>query len=73
MSDMSEAARTMGRKRTEKKAAAGRENLAKARERLADPAVSEAVNRRRSETQKARWEKYRQEKAREQEQKGAEG
>jgi len=63
MSNVSEAAAALGRIRTERKARTSAENAEKARERLQDPEVSAEANRKRSEAQKARWERIRQEQS----------
>lgn len=64
MSEASEGARAMGRIKTAKKARSSAANLAAARERLADPDVQAEANRKRSEAQKARWQRVRDEKKR---------
>ena len=63
MSDLSDAARAMGRKRTEKKAEAGRENLKEARKRLQDEDVraklraAQQARRARERAEKEQQEK----------------
>lgn len=61
--EVSAAAAALGRRRTPKKAESSRRTLAKAREALeADPALRERRRAAVSAAQKARWERYRQEK-----------
>jgi hypothetical protein len=62
--EVSNAARAMGKVKTEKKTASSRRTLAQARETLqADPEAKERQRAAVSAAQTARWEKYREAKA----------
>ena len=63
--DISEAARQMGRRKTEKKTEAARENLKKANDRLDDPAVKADVRKRQSAALTAYWKARKEREAKE--------